>query len=49
MNDRVDRQKMEARFTVMRRDVEAETDRDGGVAIESVLAEMDAIIAAHER
>lgn len=36
-------------FRAMLQEVEAETDRDGGVALEDVLAEVDEIIASARR
>ena len=36
-------------FRRMLEEAEAEADRDGDVSLESVLAEVDAIIAAHEQ
>ena len=36
-------------FRTMLQEVEAETERDGGVALEDVLAEMDEIIASSRR
>ena len=36
-------------FRAMLQEVEAETDRDGGIALEDVLAEVDEIIASARR
>jgi antitoxin ParD1/3/4 len=46
MQDAEDRRR---RFQAMLQSVERETDRDGAVSVDEVLAEMDAIIDAAEK